>query len=93
MGIVAAAIESGRIRYSHHANVRMKERQIIKPEVEFVLKGGHHEARKDQFKEEHSAWDYSIRGRTLDNRNLRIVVAFEAPNVLVVTAIDLDRED
>jgi hypothetical protein len=52
-----------------------------------------HEARKDSYSEEFQAWDYAIRGKTLDGRNLRVVVAIVAPNILVVTTIDLDKED
>lgn len=71
----------------------MKERGIIKPEIEHILSHGHHEARKDQFNEEFEAWDYAIRGKTLDGRNLRIVVAVVDPKILVVTAIDLNTKD
>lgn len=71
----------------------MKLRGIIKPEVEFILSHGHHEARKDQFNEEFDTWDYAIRGKTLDGRNLRIVIAVVNPSVLVVTTIDLDTKD
>lgn len=86
-------IQAGRLTYSAHANQRLGQRKILKPEVEYVLFFGHHEARKDQFSEEHRSWDYAMRGKTIDGRNLRIVVALEEPNLLVVTVIDLDLED
>ena len=89
----ARAVERGDLLYSSHANSRMKERKIIKPEVEYILSHGHHEARKDQFNEEFSSWDYAIRGKTVDGRSLRIVVAVIEPNVLIVTTIDLDTKD
>ena len=93
LGIALSAIKTGRLRYSAHANQRMHLRKIIKPEVEFILKYGHHESRKDQFNAEHESWDYSISGKTLDGRKLRVVVAYEEPHVLVITTIDLDKED
>jgi len=71
----------------------MREREIIKPEVEYVLQNGFHEAKIDQFSNEFAEWDYAIRGKTVDGRSLRIVVAVVRPNVLIVTAIDLDKED
>jgi hypothetical protein len=89
----AQAVKAGRLLYSVHANARMKERGIIIPEVEYILSRGHHEARKDQFNDEFCAWDYAVRGKTLDGRNLRIVVALVDPNLLVVTTIDLDAKD
>ena len=56
----AEAVEAGRLLYSSHAKERMKERSIIKPEVEFILSHGHHEARKDRFNTEFDTWDYAV---------------------------------
>lgn len=91
MVLVRAAVENGQLLYSSHALARMGERNIIKPEIEYVLETGHHEARKDKFNEDFSSWDYAIKGKTVDNRHLRIVIAVIDPNVLIVTAIDLTR--
>lgn len=86
-------MENGKLRYSAHASERMQERGIIKPEIEQVLRAGHHNKRKDQFNEEHEDWDYAIEGKTIDGRKLRIIVAIIDPNILVVTTIDLDIGD
>ena len=88
---VRLAVDSGRLLYSGHSIQRMKERGIIKPEVEFILTNGHHESRKDQFNEEHNSWDYAFKGKTVDDRQLRIVVAFVEPSFLIVTVIDLNK--
>ena len=87
---ISLAVTDGLVLYSNHANERMLERGIIKPEVELILTEGHHEAKKDQFNEVFQAWDYAIKGKTVDGRVLRIVVALVQPNVFVVTTIDLD---
>ena len=60
--------------------------------MESDLRNGWHERRKDEFQPEYGAWNYAIRGKTIDGRNLRIVVSFERGKLLVVTAIDLDSE-
>jgi len=91
MVLVTAAVENGQLLYSSHASARMGERNIIKPEIEYVLETGHHEARKDKFNEDFGSWDYAIKGKTVDNRYLRIIIAIIHPNVLIVTAIDLTR--
>ena len=91
--IVSEADQSGKVQYSGHANERMRQRGFLKPEVEYVLKNGHHEPRKDTFNEKEMAWDYSIRGKTVDKRNLRIIVTVVSPGVFVVTTIDLHKED
>jgi hypothetical protein len=85
------AVSAGRLLYSNHANERMFERKIVKPEINYVLVNGYHEAKKDQFNVEMNSWDYAIRGKTLDGRRLRIIIALVRPNVLVVTAIDLSE--
>jgi hypothetical protein len=93
MNLIAGWVRAGRLTYSSHANERLRQRRITKPEVEQVLLSGHHEARKDQFNEHFQGWDYAIHGKTRDRRELRIVVAVVQPNILVVTVIDLNRED
>ena len=70
----------------------MDHRDIIALEVTQALTRGFHEARKDTFDELHGAWNYALRGKTLEGRNLRIAVAIEEPDVIVITAIDLDKE-
>ncbi len=88
--LIQEKVEAGKLRYSVHANERMLERGIIKPEVEFVLRNEPHNKRKDEFKENQKDWDYAIEGKTVDGRKLRIAVAVVEPNLLVVKAIDLD---
>lgn len=89
---VAEAVDHGHIRFSTHALERMEQRKIVGPEVLHVLLNGFHEARKDEYKEDHKTWAYAIRGKTIDGRNLRFGVAVLSPDVLLVTAIDLDKD-
>ena len=91
MKSVGECLESGQYRYVGHANLRLQERVVTRLEVKQVLKMGFHERRKDEFKEEHGSWNYSIRGRTVDKRSLRVVVTFDESNMLIVTVIDLDK--
>lgn len=91
--VTAQAVREGRLTYSGHANSRMKERDITKPDVERLLTLGQHEARKDQFHQGFDSWDYAIKGQTIDGRSLRVVIALVHPGVCVVTAIDLDAKE
>jgi hypothetical protein len=88
---ISDSVNAGMLLYSNHANDRMLERKILKPDVEQVLLKGYHEAKKDQFNVALNSWDYAIRGKSIDGKNLRIVIALIKPNVLVVTTIDLDQ--
>jgi hypothetical protein len=56
-----------------------------------AVKSGHHEKRRDVFDEEFDNWSYAVKGKTVDDKYLRIIVSFESPNFIVVTAIDLER--
>ena len=59
-----------------------------------MLRNGYHEKRKDKYEELYKAWSYSIRGKTVDNRRLRIVVSFDKETgMLIITAINLDADD
>lgn len=85
-------MQEGTFFDTRHAAERKSERDISLLEVIHVLKGGYHERKKDEFKPEHNDWSYSIRGKTVDKRPLRVVVAFAEPGMLVITAIDLGAD-
>ena len=86
---VRACLESGRYLDTRHATDRQAERSITRPEIFFALKHGHHEKKKDRFEERFHAWNYSVRGKTIDKRDLRIVISFDVTGVLIITAIEL----
>ena len=89
---VRECLDAGRYCEMPHALQQMAARKIIPSEVRYVLKHGRHEPRKDQFSEQHGAWNYAIRGRTLDHdRELRIEVSFDADLLLVITTIALTQ--
>jgi hypothetical protein len=87
---VKEAINSGNFRDVTHATMRASEREITRPEYLYVLKIGRHEKKKDEFKEEYNTWNYAIRGKTIDERELRVIVSFEENGLLVITVIDLE---
>lgn len=91
MELIRKKLDKAKDRYVDHALRRIKEREVTFPEVRQVLRSGYHEKRKDEFKEEHQAWTYSIRGQTIDKRTLRVAVSFDEDDILVITVIDLDR--
>jgi hypothetical protein len=88
-------IKKGDYRDSRHASGRKDEREITLLEVIEVMNGGHREPSKDKYDEGYKSWSYAIRGRTIDDRDLRIAVAFEEADtmLLFVTAIDLEPRD
>ncbi|MGH7208150.1 MAG: DUF4258 domain-containing protein [Nitrospiraceae bacterium] len=87
-------LSTGKYRDTRHAADRRQERGIILPEIQQVIEGGWNEKSKDEFKVEWSAWNYAIRGKTVDRRELRVAIAFveEDSLLIIVTAIDLQTE-
>ena len=67
----------------------MRSLRLTRPEILFVLRKGHHGKKKDKFDDLHQAWNYSVRGKTVDRRNLRIIVSFDENGMLIITAIEL----
>jgi len=94
LGLARACLEAGRYRDTRHATDRRREREITLMEIKTVLATGWHEKARDRYEEEHSAWSYSVRGKTVDRRSLRVVISFEPGErgdlLLLVTAIDLE---
>lgn len=72
-----------------HAVERRLQRNISINDIIYVLTTGWHENKKDSYHEEYSEWNYSIRGKTIDKRPLRIIVSFDNSNMLVITVIHL----
>jgi Domain of unknown function (DUF4258) len=91
---VAADLASGKVILSEHALKQMRARNISRRDALWILRSGWREPIKDEWKEEYNAWTYAYRGLDEDReRRLRIAVALKTDGTLIVTTIDLDRED
>ena len=87
-------IHQGRFRDTRHTIERRQVRDITILEIRQVIDSGYHEKSKDEYKLEWKAWNYALRGRTIDGRELRVAVSFDVEDVLlIITAIDLDKAD
>jgi hypothetical protein len=91
MDVVREKAKRGNIILMPHAVQRRFQRSISVSDIIQVLTTGWHESRKDMYQKEYSTWNYSIRGKTIDNRKLRIVVSFDANEMLVITVINLQK--
>jgi hypothetical protein len=83
-------VEQGRYYDTSHAILRKIQRQISLMHVLYVLRHGYHEKRKDQYSLEHKDWTYSIRGLSIDRRDIRIA-AFDEDEMLIITVIEIAR--
>lgn len=84
-------MQKGAYVISNHAKLRQGERNFTIEDIRNILGTGHHEKRKDEYKEEYDDWNYAIRGKTLDNDQARICIAFiENKHFVVITVIRLE---
>ena len=89
---IKKCLAEGRYYDTTHAILRKRERQISLTHVLYVLKNGYHEKQKDTYKVEHNDWTYAIRGKTIDEKEIRIAVAFDEDDMLIITVIELERK-
>lgn len=85
-------LEEGRYRETLHAHHRKHQRKILLTEILHVLRHGFHEKKHDKFDEAFYAWNYAIRGRTVDEKTLRVIISFdEDEQLLIITAFYLEK--
>lgn len=88
---VRECIEHGRYFDTSHATLRKFQRRVSLADVLYVLRHGYHEKQKDQYNLEHEDWTYSIRGLSIDGRDIRIIIAFDNNDMLIITVIEIAR--
>lgn len=76
-------------RQSRHALQRESERNIDLPDVIYVLRNGYHEKRKTSFDEAFQTWKYAIRGNTLDDIDIRVIIAFDDSGMMIITVMQV----
>ncbi len=90
LDVVKKCIESGRYISCLHLEQREEERNITRQEVLYVLLHGRHEKMQDDFDEAYQKWNYAIRGKTLDARELRVFISFdEAIKMIIITTYEI----
>lgn len=91
---ITNAIERKNYYFTTHALNRSKQRRNVDRFLVIKVlkdKTKYHEPRKDFYSFEFDSWNYSIRGTTLDNENVRIVISFDEEDMLIITVINLDE--
>ena len=84
-------LEREEYRFSKHAIQRRIERSISHQDVIYVLTTGFHEIRKSLFDVKSQTWKYSIRGKTVDGADIRVIVAL-VEKMVVITVIRLTKK-
>jgi hypothetical protein len=96
LGEVKKAAQNRKYRMSRHADQRSSEREIYAMDIEQVLTNGRRDREYDRYVDPHG-WTYAFRGRDFDGkRRIRVaqgLIKQQEITVLIITVIDLDRED
>jgi 3-deoxy-D-manno-octulosonic acid (KDO) 8-phosphate synthase len=90
--IISECIEQGKYTLTEHAIQRLGERNITLKDAEYVLKNGYHEKKKSSFDEAYRTWKYAIRGKTIENLDIRIIIAFDKNDMIVITLMHVGEE-
>ena len=90
LAAICHCLKRGEFVDTAHSSGRADERLITRPEVLYVLEHGWHESRKDFYDSRYQCWNSAIRGKTIDLRELRVIVSFDDSGLLIITVIDLD---
>jgi Domain of unknown function (DUF4258) len=88
---ISECIGKGRYILSKHACERKFERDIEFEDILYVLKTGYHEREKTSFDEAFQTWKYAIRGKTLENSDIRIIVAFDHMEMIIITIMHVSK--
>jgi len=82
-------IDAGNYLPTFHSECRQFERDITLLDALYVIKSGYREPKHDQFKEEWQAWNYAIRGTTLQSDTVGVIISFdERKKLLIITVIN-----
>ncbi len=91
MAAIKAHLAADKYLDTRHAFQRQLQRDVTRPEIEFVLTNGHHEPSRDRWDEAYRSWSYAIEGQTQEGRKLRVIVAIdEETGTLIITVVDLN---
>ncbi len=82
--VIKACVESGKYRSCLHLEKRERERSITRREILHVLLHGFHEKKEDDFEKQFQTWNYAVRGKTIDQRELRVFVSFDDETMMII---------
>lgn len=89
--VIKKSIQNKDYRFSKHAIERGVERSISFKDAVCILKNGFHNEKKTSFDHRRRLWKYAIEGKTTDNIDVRVIVAFES-GMVVITIIRLVKK-
>lgn len=87
-GEILRHIKNGKYRLTKHAAEEQAKDEIDLQDTLHVLKTGFHENKKTSFNNAFQTWNYAIRGKTEDLKDVRVIISFSS-EMMIVTVIGL----
>jgi hypothetical protein len=81
-------IRNGTYRLTKHAAIEQSKDGLSMPDTLQVLKTGFHESKKTTFSNKFQKWNYAIRGKTEDLKDVRVIISF-TDEMMIVTVMEL----
>ena len=81
-------IRNGTYRLTKHAAEEQAKDDLDMPDTLHVLRTGIHESKKTTFSNKFQKWNYAIRGRTEDLKEVRVIISF-TEEMMIVTVMEL----
>lgn len=87
---IRKCLDQQKFTQTKHALQRQRERAIDLGDAIYVLQTGYHERRKTSFDDINNTWKYAIRGKTVDQVDIRIIIAFdEEEDMIIITVMEV----
>ncbi|MNL50545.1 hypothetical protein D3C87_1735710 [compost metagenome] len=98
VGKVKLLVALGHYHFLRHARQRMRQRRVNIYELLQVLERCEHKTHRDRFSHQFQMWQYTVEGRTIDGRKIRLGLTFDeakgaGARLLIVTVIPLQRAE
>lgn len=90
---IQSCLKKHKYRQSRHAMERVNKRNVTFLDVLHVLENGYREETKDSYDEAFQSWKYSIRGKTVEDIDLRVIISINEENMIIITVINLCMRD
>ena len=91
---IEQAVKNGDYYFTIHGIKRSEQRRNVE-EIQVInilrSKIKYHERRKDTYSEKFKTWNYAIRGKSVDDENIRIILSFDESDMLIITVINLSE--
>ncbi len=91
VAVIKTSLESGNYIILPHAKLRCKERKVLPRDIEVVLKRGKRIKARDRFDNIYNSWSYVFEGKTIDERELRVVIIIDN-KLQIATVIILEND-